>query len=104
MKKEFELEKHFEREMYNVNGIKVMVEIDYDRETISLVEDIGHNHFMNKKYVFGGRGVEYMQGWRNILYAMEKSFSEAEIKLRKHLEKKAKMQEKLLIVALKPEL
>lgn len=71
--------KHVEVETYTAYGIAVMVEIDYDARKISLLQ--GRSHAKN--WVFAGRGIEYMNGWRNILHAMEYAIGEAEKKLSK---------------------
>lgn len=69
--------KHVEVETYVSHGISVMVEIDYDAGNISLLQGRGKA----KNWVFAGRGPEYMDGWRNILHAMEYAIGEAEKKL-----------------------
>lgn len=73
--------KHVEVETYVSHGISVMVEIDYDAGKISLLQGRGKA----KNWVFAGRGPEYMDGWRNILHAMEYAIGEAEKKLVKAL-------------------
>lgn len=90
------MKKFFEREEYETNGIKVLVEIDYKNEKISLVEDIGKGNYVPKRWVFASREVEYMDGWRNILKAMEHAFTEAEKKLEKHLDKEDRERARLL--------
>ena len=64
------------RRDYEKNGVAVTVEIDFIKKEISLVETGG----TNKRWLFAKRGVEYMQGWRNILNAMEYAIDEAEKK------------------------
>jgi hypothetical protein len=74
--------KHFEIVEHTTFGVRVLVEIDYDKGTVSLLEQPQRNAF--KKWIFAGREVEYMAGWRNILTAMERAISFAEAALRKH--------------------
>ncbi len=83
---------------YDHLGVKVRVHIDYDRETISLVESVrnGQGVFDAKKWVFASRSVQYMAGWRNILAAMEFAFTEAEKDLRKHIDVVAKKKMALI--------
>ena len=60
---------------YEYAGIKVIVAINFERGTISLVDNsFSHN---NKKWVFAERQLEYMQSWQNILDAMKYALSEA---------------------------
>jgi len=48
------------------NGIKVSVRIDYRHKKISVIDSYGRK----KNFVFAERGVEYMDGWKNILEAI----------------------------------
>lgn len=76
------IEQHLEITAYTHLGVRVLVEIDYDKGTISLLEQPQRNAF--KKWIFAGRSVEYMNGWRNILTAMEYAIGIAEKKLQRH--------------------
>lgn len=100
-KKEFVIKKYFEREEYDYNGIKVLIEIDYKNEKISMVENNGHDSYVPKRYNFSGRGVNYMQGWRDILNAMTLASVEAEAKLRSFIDKKERNEVKLIAKAMK---
>jgi hypothetical protein len=82
-------EKHFEIVGYTLHGVRVLVEIDYDKGTISLLDQPQRN--ATKKWVFAGRSLGYMAGWRNILKAMEYAITRAEFELQQHVdaEKKA---------------
>lgn len=88
--------KHFEIKAYDHEGIRVFVEIDYDAETISLVEREQRSRFKMKQWVFSGRTIGYMQGWQNILDAMKVAIECARIDLQKHLD--AKEREKIQLV------
>lgn len=79
-------QKHLEVETYVHLGIAVQVEIDYDNGKISLMQ--GRKQVKN--WVFAQRGLEYMDGWRNILDAMKYAIGEAEKKLAKHTGEKEK--------------
>lgn len=85
--------KHLEIEAYTLHGVRVIVEIDYDKETISLLEQPQRNAI--KKWVFADRALEFMQGWRNILAAMEYAIDEAEKKLDRHVRTKEKDKAKI---------
>lgn len=78
----------FIRKQYTKNDINVVVEIDLEDETISLVDN-QHGEYQGKKWLFSGRGVEYMQGWLDILGAMEYAITEAT----KVLKENAKVKE-----------
>lgn len=70
--------KNIEIKTLETNGIKVTIKVDYDAGTVSLVEratsDIGYTP---KKYLFANRGVEYMQGWLNVLEAQAEAIKVA---------------------------
>lgn len=54
-------------------GVKVTIKVDFDAGTASLVEVQPHSRpfiYQDKHWIFGGRGLEYMNGWLNILEAM----------------------------------
>lgn len=48
------------------DGTTVYVKIDFVKNKVSLVDQNGANY----KWLFAERGVEYMNGWLNILGAM----------------------------------
>jgi len=75
------LKKHLEVKTYEIKGIKVLVQIDYDAKTISLMQD----RKLPKNYIFAGRQIEYMNGWRDILDAIKVAIGEAESELRSHI-------------------
>ena len=86
--------KHLEIKEYSLNSVSVLVKIDYDKETISLLE-AGSNP-SPKRWMFAERGIEFMQGWRNILDAMRYAIDQAEADLDKHL--KAREKEKIALM------
>lgn len=92
-----EITKRLEIEEYNYAGVKVLVRIDYDAEEISLLE--GKESV--KKWTFAGRGLEYMQGWRNILAAMEHAIGKAEEKLKKHVAAKERNRARVMVAVAK---
>ena len=80
-------------EMYthSYGEVKVGVQIDYVNAEISLVElnNVANKHNYPKgkvpepkKWVFNERGLDYMNGWKNILAAMESAIEDAEKKLK----------------------
>jgi hypothetical protein len=74
----------FVRRVYSSYGISIVVELDFVNETISLVEKDGSK----KNWLFHERGVEYMNGWRNILRAMEHATAEAQKEMQAHVDAK----------------
>jgi len=75
-----EAKKHLEIKTYSLHGISVLVEIDYDNGTVSLLE----SRNKPKQWVFNKREIEYMAGWVNILDAMKYAIEQAEKSLQKH--------------------
>ena len=72
----------YEIKDYTFNGVTVRVEIDYTKRQISLVEGDNRHKFATKKWCFANRGLEYMDGWRNVLDAIKYAIAEAEKELR----------------------
>lgn len=71
-------------------GIAVYVKIDYLKGHISLVDN--NRAWQGKEWKFTERGLEYMQGWKNILEAMKMAVEYAEARLRmRHDEKQEKL-------------
>ncbi len=88
--------KHIEIRTVETHGIKVVIKIDYDLGTASLVERNGTG-FVGKKYFFCDRGLEYMNGWLNILEAMQVAVKECKKELEKDLGKKTRINEDSII-------
>lgn len=73
---------------YTVKGIDVLVEIDSTKGTVSLVE-LHEGTYRHKPWYFAGRSLGYMQGWKNILFAMMDAIDEATKVLEELKEKQA---------------
>ena len=71
----------YEIKDYTLHGVTVRVEIDYTKRQISLVEGDNRHKFATKKWCFANRGLEYMDGWRNVLDAIKHAITEAEREL-----------------------
>jgi len=82
--------KHIEIKSYLYGDIKVSIKTDYDKKEVSLVRA---KNIMNgipsdwekMEYVFIGRGVEYRNGWLNVLHGIEYAIKEAFDELEKYL-------------------
>lgn len=87
------------KELYShvTNDITVYVEIDYPNNKISLMEPVGNGTYKEKKWLFAGRGREYMRGWKNILKAMDKAIDDAENKLSLYIAERTKKKEEEII-------
>ena len=81
-------------------GIKVTIKIDYDKGTVSLME-FENESWKRKKWIFADRGLEYMNGWQNVLEAMQVAVAECKKELEKDLAEKTKFKEDLVINAIK---
>lgn len=91
--------KHLEIKTVETNGIKVVIKVDYDQQTISLVEILRANGSMQtppKKWVFAERTIEYMDSWVNIFEAMKEAVNIA----KKDLREFQKIKEKEMVVVL----
>lgn len=74
------IEKHLEIKTYTHLGVNVRVKIDYEKGTISLLDQ----NDQPKQWLFAKRSIEYMQGWQNILDAMKHAIELATNDLSKH--------------------
>lgn len=79
--------------IYEYKGIKVGVRIDFRTKQISLTETDGQG---TKRWVFAGRGLAYMAGWRNILEAMKRAINAAEAELKIYVEEQEKAELELM--------
>jgi hypothetical protein len=71
---------------YQEGDVKVFVEIDYAYNLISLVEPgATTNIFIGKQYLFKNRGVEFMNGWLNVLEVMKNAIKVAKQMYEKEL-------------------
>lgn len=64
----------FVRRVYTSYGISIVVDLDFVKKTVSLVEKDG----TNKKWVFADRTPEYLNAWRNIMRSMEYAVEQAQ--------------------------
>lgn len=87
------------------NDINIFVKIDYRNNKISLVEpfDKGKGKFKPKDWLFADRGVEFMEGWINILKAMQAAVEDAKKRYEADLTENSKFLDKQ-VEALMPEL
>lgn len=67
----------FSRRVYELHGIKVIVEIDFLKHQISLVEAQERHVFKPKRWLFAERELKYMTGWKLILEAMQYAIKES---------------------------
>lgn len=67
----------FVRRVYTSYGISIVVDLDFVKKTVSLVEKDG----TNKKWVFADRTPEYLNAWRNILRSMEYAIEQAQAEM-----------------------
>jgi len=82
---------------YTHKDITVYVRIDYVNNIIDIVEQTGNGDFRKKDYTFIGRGVEYMNGWKDILEAISKTIDHAKKKYETNLAEVSRIkQDKML--------
>lgn len=62
-------------------GIAILVQIDRDKGKISLVEQRPDGSYKPKSWKFAERTVNYMNGWRAILKAMDRAVTDAQADL-----------------------
>lgn len=62
------------RRIYTSYGINIVVELDFVKKTVSLVEKDGKP----KDWCFAERTPEYLNGWRAILKAMDYAVEQAQ--------------------------
>ncbi len=77
-------------EIYTVTtgDISVIVKIDYINNEISLLDQ----EYSKKEYVFAKRGVEYMNGWLNVLEAMDLAIRDAKKRYEADLAENSKFE------------
>lgn len=94
MKKEPKLQTEKVVEIYGFTHkeVTVTVKIDYKFNEISLLEGFNGNGG-GKKWYFAGRGVEYMQGWLNILEAMQEAIKDAKKRYEAELAERSAFKE-----------
>lgn len=89
-----ETKKHYEIREYVHNGVKVVVEIDYDEGYISLLDSkkTAMKMYAPKQWIFARRAPQYMEGWKNIFHVMEYAVTQASIELKKHQDAEEKIK------------
>lgn len=86
--------KHLEIKTIEHKGVKVIVQIDFDNEKITLVEEV-MRQYEKKHWVFADRGLDYMQGWQNVLDAMKFAVAQATKDLRDDQESRTKEKNRM---------
>lgn len=69
--------------IHEIDGIEVGIKINYQKRKISLVDT---ENFKVKHWIFPPSGLEYMEGWVNVLNAMQVVISGARLKLKVYLD------------------
>ena len=64
-------------------GIKVGITIDYRQKKISLIDT---ETLKQKHWLFNERSLEYMEGWVNVLNAMQVAIAGARLKLKGYVD------------------
>lgn len=72
-------------------GIKVSIKIDYDKGEASLVDAL--DNYKGKQWLFTKRGLEYMNGWQDILEAMQVAVKECKKELESNLGEKSRFKD-----------
>lgn len=75
------------------DGTVIRVKVDFENNKVSLVDKNGSN----TKFLFAERGVEYMNGWVNILGAMQYAIRAARDELTAWQEAKKDKETKQII-------
>ena len=69
------------------DGTVMHVKIDFENDKVSFVEK-SNGGWVNKKMIFADRGLDYMNGWLNILGAMQYVVRQARAELDERNNKK----------------
>ncbi len=88
--------KNLEIKTIEHKDIKVTVKIDFDKGEVSLVESF-MGDFEPKKWVFATRGLEYMNGWIDIIDSMKFAVQYAKKELESDLAEKSKFKDDLIV-------
>jgi hypothetical protein len=91
--------KYKETYAFTWKDITIWVKIDYRNNKISIVEPQIPEYcsFKKKDFTFIGRGVEYMNGWKLILQALDKAIDSAKVKYEHYLAETSKFKEDKII-------
>jgi len=86
--------KYKETYAYTWKDITIWVKIDYRNNRIDIVEPVNYDNcsFKKKDFTFIGRGVEYLNGWRLVLQALDKAIDNAKMKYEKNLAENSKFK------------
>lgn len=82
---------------YNFNGVIVHIKIDRANNRVTIVQPVTNKEFTTKQYIFANRGVEYMNGWINILGALQEAIRDARDDILAYQKKEAKAKEEVII-------
>lgn len=94
------MKKHLEIKEIEHKGIKVLVKVDYDAGTASLVErDPSGTGYCPKKWVFAHRGLDYTNGWLTILEAMTVAVKECKKDLEHKLAEDSAFKNNIIVEA-----
>lgn len=96
------MSKNLEIRTIEHKGVKVTIRIDYDKGNASLMEYID-NRWKPKRWLFTDRGLEYMNGWQDILEAMQESVKLCKIALEEDLAMKTAFREEFKIAVAEEE-
>ena len=90
------MSKNLEIRTIEHKGVKVTIRINYDKGTASLMESVD-GAWKPKKWLFAERGLEYMNGWQNVLEAMQVAVTECKKELEKDLAEKTAFNEEFIM-------
>lgn len=82
---------------YTTNGIGINVRINFENNHISIVDDNGKD----KDFRFANRGVEFMQGWLDILDATKAAIKEAKVEYEAELAEQSRLKEEKTVELIK---
>jgi hypothetical protein len=103
-KKEETLEVYHHIEVVTVmhKGVTVAIKLNYDKGELSLVErqntyDLSAKTWKDKKYVFAGRTLDYINSWQTILEAMSVAIKKGKEMLEHDLAKRTALNDKMIV-------
>lgn len=82
---------------YNYDGVVVFVKIDFENNKVALVERDGQSGYSNKRYLFAGRELSYLNGWINVLSCMADAVRRARGDLEKYQKNLKKQRDDQII-------
>jgi hypothetical protein len=85
------MSKNLEIRTITHKGIAVSIKIDYDKGEVSLVDQ--KDNYKGKQWLFTQRGLEYMNGWLDVLSAMTFAVEEGKKELEANLGEKSRFSE-----------